>query len=352
MRVWGWITQEFLDQEDLLAYLQTKWLPLKYQWADCYTRKQLNFGQSVTSQTEASNFNIKSYLVSGKCDWVRLTKSLIEMCENQARNYKQKVAAQQITVKMDYLHQAWLGDLPKAVSHLALDKITQEKRYAQKQLDDLAARRTDELPLCEENCTIWLQFHLPCQHTIAQRLRDNEPLNLQDLDPRWLLDARIDQAERYLRIRDPPPAESRRGRPRNEEVPIVREDVPVSPAASPAVPPAAPPAVPPSPAAPPARGGARVRGRQARGGRASHGGRGRGQGRTPGPARGHVAAGRLSDSIRRTRSQWELEPEVVDAPEQPAEAPEGRRSGRQRHKTTRAIEADEQAVERRKKARK
>lgn len=167
-RVWSWIITEFVDQEATLEYLQTNWLPLKHQWADCYTRKQLNFGQNVTFQTKASNFSIKSYLVSGKCDWLRLTKALRAMCENQARTYQQKVAYKQTSVKLKYLHQPWLGDLPHTVSHLALEEITKEKRHAQKMLDDAVTSGADELPRCGEGCTKWLQFRLPCRHTIAQ----------------------------------------------------------------------------------------------------------------------------------------------------------------------------------------
>jgi hypothetical protein len=165
---------------------------------------------------------------------------------------------------------------------------------------------------------MWLQYRLPCRHNIAGRLRAKEKLTLQDLDPRWLLDAAVDRAERYLRIRDPNPAESRRGRPRNEEVPVEHKfnpqnnDQDVCPATSPA-----------APATPAARGG--------RGGRAAgRGGRGgRGRGRTLGPPSGTVASGWLSQSIRRRRSQFEMEPspevEVVEQDEQPV-----RRTARQR----------------------
>jgi hypothetical protein len=219
---WAWIQREFKDQEDLLDYCLTSWFPWKHLWAEHLTRFCLNFGQNVTSQTESSNFNIKSYLVSGKADWVRLTKALQEMCENQARNYRQTVAKHESSVKINYLHRPYLGDLPQAVSHRALDLINQEKRHAEKWLLELReAEKRRQVPLpaapvCNTDCSVWLQYRLPCRHTIFAKLKDNTPLTLQDLDPRWLLDARIDSNSRYLRIQDPPAAENRRGRPRNE----------------------------------------------------------------------------------------------------------------------------------------
>lgn len=42
--VWSWIIQEFSDQEELLQYLQTNWLGIQHQWADCHIRTRLNYG--------------------------------------------------------------------------------------------------------------------------------------------------------------------------------------------------------------------------------------------------------------------------------------------------------------------
>jgi len=315
LRAWAWLTEEFSDQEELLQYLQASWLPLREQWAEHCTRRHLNFGQGTTSQTEASNFNIKSMLITGKSDLLRVTKALREMCQNQLRNYNQAVAQQNTRIKRDYLHQEYLGDLPLAISLKALEWISLEKRHAQKALNDAIARGSDEVPACDNSCTTWLQFRLPCRHTIHQRLKNKEPLTLQDLDPRWLLNARIDEQERYLRIRDPLPAEQRRGRPVNEPIPIIRELViPQPPNPQPTGSQAG------SQGAGPAR-----RGGQRRGGRpgSQRGGRGGSQGiRNPPPPRGNSSAGRLNPSIRRRLSQFETEP---DHQEDPGPEPASRR---------------------------
>jgi hypothetical protein len=283
MTTWDWLVTEFSDQGGVLQYLEREWLPLREQWADYCIDRHLNFSQSTTSQTEASNANIKSYLVTGNSDFHRLTKALKEMVQNQRRNYIQAVAYQNSTIKMDYLHQTYLGNLPQAISLRALEYITWSKRKAQQCIDAAITSGSDEVPACDDNCTTWLQFRLPCWHTIHQRLTDKQPLTLQDVDPRWLLDGRLDRQERYLRIRDPPPAERRRGRPKNLPIPIIRERVPVAP---------------PSPVAPPGPPAQRGRGR----------GRGRAA-RQPGPPRGNASVGRMAPSIRRRLSQWEISPE-------------------------------------------
>jgi hypothetical protein len=153
-------------------------------------------------------------------DFLKLIKGLREMVINQARGYTNKVAQEVTTIKYEHMNKQYLGDLPMAVSLRALSLITEEKRYAQEAVDD-----DKEEWDCDEDCTTWLQYRVPCRHTIFKRLRGQEPLTLQDLHPRWLLDKRLDE-DRHIRIRDPHPAEARRGRPRNDPVPVDREFVP------------------------------------------------------------------------------------------------------------------------------
>jgi hypothetical protein len=228
-------------------------------------------------------------------------------------------------IKRDYLYQDYLGDLPQTVSLRALEYIAHEKRHAQKALNDALVTGSEEVPACDDSCTIWLQFRLPCRHTIHQRLKDKEALTLQDLDPRWLLDARIDRQERYIRIRDPHPAERRRGRPRNEPIPVTRELF-LPGQASP------PPLGSQGPRSTPRGSQQSQRGSQ----QSQRGQRGSGRARNPKPPRGNASAGRLNPSVRRHLSQWEMESEQPDEPEPgPGSDPEpetalGDYSGRER----------------------
>jgi hypothetical protein len=84
------------------------------------------------------------------------------------------------------------------------------------------------LPKCDDDCTTWLQYKVPCQHTILDSIAAEDgklrPLTVQDVDKRWLSDSRVDQNHPYLRIQDPPAAESRCGRPRS--IPIMLQALP------------------------------------------------------------------------------------------------------------------------------
>jgi hypothetical protein len=72
--------------------------------------------------------------VKGRSDFLRLTKYLKEMCTNRLYNYHQTIAQQNNSILLEYINQAYLGDIPKAVSRLALEAIASEKRHAQKAL--------------------------------------------------------------------------------------------------------------------------------------------------------------------------------------------------------------------------
>jgi len=71
---WTKLCEEFTDQEAILQYLQFEYLSVHEQWAEYAIRYHLNYGQTTTSQSESSNHCIKTYLVSGKCDFYGLIR--------------------------------------------------------------------------------------------------------------------------------------------------------------------------------------------------------------------------------------------------------------------------------------
>ncbi|EFZ03338.1 transposase [Metarhizium robertsii ARSEF 23] len=64
-KAWEYLCMQFGDQKAILAYLYSTYMPVREQWARCFIRKYRNFGIRVTSGTEASNNNVKSYLLNG-----------------------------------------------------------------------------------------------------------------------------------------------------------------------------------------------------------------------------------------------------------------------------------------------
>jgi hypothetical protein len=214
---WTKLCEEFTDQEAILQYLQFEYLSVHEQWAEYAIRHHLNYGQTTTSQSESSNHCIKTYLVSGKCDFYGLIKALREMVRNHKEDYKQKVAQSQARIRHTYVKQAYLGDLRLQLTGRALDLINDERVRALALVTDPAAPAVIR---CDEHCTTWLQFKIPCAHTILEHIGDGDvrPLTVHDVDKRWISDSRVDENHPYLRIQDPPAAEDRRGRPKNHPI--------------------------------------------------------------------------------------------------------------------------------------
>lgn len=216
---WTSLYEEFADQEVILQYLQSQYISVYHQWAQHVIRRYLNYGQTTTSQSESSNHCIKTYLVSGKCDWYSLIKALREMVRNRKQNYKQLVAEGQARIRQRYVRQEYLGELRFELTRRALDLINKERLLAITAFKESSG--PDALPRHDdEDCTTWLQYRVPCLHTILDHIKDGEvrPLTVEDVDKRWLSDSRVDQNHPYLRIQDPAAALPGRGRPRNEPI--------------------------------------------------------------------------------------------------------------------------------------
>jgi len=65
------------------SVLEKIWLPVRHQWATCYTRFYRKFGARVTSPTESTNLNVKSFLVNGRAGILRLIEALQALAQRQ-----------------------------------------------------------------------------------------------------------------------------------------------------------------------------------------------------------------------------------------------------------------------------
>ncbi|KAF6528093.1 hypothetical protein HZS61_008395 [Fusarium oxysporum f. sp. conglutinans] len=86
-KAWVNLCREFDDQRAILRYLYGTYMPVRAQWARCFIRKYRNFGIRVTSGTEASNNNVKSYLLNGMSHLYRLVEAMQDMIRDQERDF-------------------------------------------------------------------------------------------------------------------------------------------------------------------------------------------------------------------------------------------------------------------------
>jgi hypothetical protein len=105
---------------------------------------------------------------------------------------------------MRYLGQEYLGQLPTAISHKALEDIAKQKEQAMKGIAALSRPNATVAAIgrCEGVCSIREQCGLPCKHLIAERILQGKCLTLDDVDPHWHLQVRLDQIDPYTRIRN------------------------------------------------------------------------------------------------------------------------------------------------------
>ena len=184
MESWARLLEEFPDQEPIIEYLQTTYLPVRHQWANCYIKKYPNFGQRVTSPTESSHKDLKSYLIHGTSSLLRLSQAMEEMIDNKRRTYQQDIARNEMRLRCAYMGREWAGQLPMHISYFAMDMIAKRYRHA------CAAMPTpgrDPQPLLPCTEAFSKQWGLPCSHTILQRLQMREPLDRRDVHSHWHL---------------------------------------------------------------------------------------------------------------------------------------------------------------------
>jgi hypothetical protein len=182
---WTYLIDVFGAQEDLLAYIQDTLMPVRRQWAQCWICKNLNFGLRVTSPTESAHSNLKSYLVTGKADLFTVGKSVGQMVEDILNAYIEKLARDEITVRQEYIHREWLGDIPKKLTNKAIELIIRQYRIAIQAIPVEGRPSPPDLRPCRQQFR--RQYGLPCSHVILAYLEDKKPLGSDLVHPFWLL---------------------------------------------------------------------------------------------------------------------------------------------------------------------
>ncbi|KAL7755583.1 hypothetical protein ACKLNR_014681 [Fusarium oxysporum f. sp. zingiberi] len=141
----GNLCKEFDDQRAILRYLHGTYMPVRAQWARCFIRKYRNFGIRVTSGTEASNNNIKSYLLNGMSHLYRLVEAMQDMIKDQERDFSDACAADEVLTAREYMGSGseYLGDLRAAISSKGLGLINKQYRLARKAMPTSGSGKAD-----------------------------------------------------------------------------------------------------------------------------------------------------------------------------------------------------------------
>lgn len=191
-------------------------MPVRAQWARCFIRKYRNFGIRVTSGTEASNNNVKSYLLNGMSHLYRLVEAIQDMIRDQERDFTHACAEDEVLTAREYLGSSseYLGELRTAMSSKGLGLITKQYRLARKAMPTGKNPFPDPLGDCSEDCSVSTELGIPCCHQIYSKIVSGTPFTKWDVHPRWRL-RQSTSRDPYRRILDPRIATTLRGRPKN-----------------------------------------------------------------------------------------------------------------------------------------
>ncbi|KAF5499770.1 PKS-NRPS hybrid synthetase [Colletotrichum fructicola] len=155
-KAWADLCKEFDDQRPILRYLYGTYMPMRAQWARCFIRHYRNFGTRVTSGTEASNNNIKSYLLNGLSHLYRLVDVMQDMIQDQELSFTQACAADEVLSRREYMttRSEYLGELRSMLSSKALGLITRQHHLAKSALPTGRNPRPDPLGNCTDDCSV------------------------------------------------------------------------------------------------------------------------------------------------------------------------------------------------------
>ncbi|KAG6978557.1 PKS-NRPS hybrid synthetase [Fusarium oxysporum f. sp. conglutinans] len=215
-KAWRNLCREFDDQRAILRYLHGTYMPVRAQWARCFIRKYRNFGIRVTSGTEASNNNIKSYLLNGMSHLYRLVEAMQDMMKDQERDFNDACAADEVLTAREYIGSSseYLGELRTAISSKGLGLINKQYRLARKAMPTGKNPFPEPLEGCNDDCSVSVELGIPCCHKVYSRLGSATPFTKWEVHPRWRL-REPSSRDPYRRILDPKIATALRGRPKN-----------------------------------------------------------------------------------------------------------------------------------------
>jgi hypothetical protein len=186
-KAWGNLCKEFDDQRAILRYLHGTYMPVRAQWARCFIRKYRNFGIRVTSGTEASNNNIKSYLLNGMSHLYRLVEAMQDMIKDQERDFSDACAADEVLTAREYMGSGseYLGDLRAAISSKGLGLINKQYRLARKAMPTGKNPFPKPLGDCNDDCSVSVELGIPCCHKVYSKLGSAASFTRWEVHPRW-----------------------------------------------------------------------------------------------------------------------------------------------------------------------
>jgi hypothetical protein len=177
----------------------------------------------VTSRTESSHSELKSYLHTSTGDLKTVVDNIELMIGNKKDEFEAKLTRVTGSIKTKFRHPL-LKDLVNFITPPALELVREQIRLA-----DAAAVERERSGDVGKPCTnrFTTQYGLPCWHVIRSRRRSNTGLVLDDFDKHWhFVNPIVPEIDPILTIEEPVirPHRDRPWGARNQPVPFPDEE--------------------------------------------------------------------------------------------------------------------------------
>lgn len=171
--------------KEAINYLFATWLDkCDKKLVACYVNQHRHFGHTTTSIVEGMHATIKRSLKSSKGDLATVFKRLDHFWRHQEITIR-NVITRNITRTMAFTHgddDVLYSEIRQQITYVAINLINHEKGKLDR---DISKWPEDNGPCKEFPCMVRLVYNLPCKHDIWQKLHNDKPIQLKEIDEFW-----------------------------------------------------------------------------------------------------------------------------------------------------------------------
>jgi hypothetical protein len=175
------------EKEYLVGWYQ----PKEPQFCHAYTRQYRNLGVHSTQRVEGNHPLLTANLHKN----LKVSDAVFRICnrlESLIEDYEQRLSRSRIS-EPRLIDTTFFRLVLRRVTHYCLELCSSELLKAKElyDIEVLGGKEDDEFDPefgCEQLCELPLRYRLPCKHWMLYFYRKNEPIPINLLHPRWLVD--------------------------------------------------------------------------------------------------------------------------------------------------------------------
>lgn len=159
----------------MINYIHKTWIPFKEKFVYAWTKKNLHFGNHVTSRVEGAHSKLKKYLQVSTGDLRGVKDKICLAIDNEFQEIKTQLSHKKIRIP----HKFRIPLFNQLVGNVSLYALKEPFEQYELAISDISST-------CKGNFAN--SMGLPCAHKIKETRC--QFLQLDDIHPQWRLDIR------------------------------------------------------------------------------------------------------------------------------------------------------------------